>query len=309
MASSPRALVLTGFGINCEYETAHALQLGGAEPEFVHFNQLLKDNGSSLESCQIFVLPGGFAFGDDIQAGRVLANKFKYKLHAPLKKFVESGKPVLGVCNGFQVLAQLGALPGWSAQQGLAIDESKGPGVWSEWQRKMTLARNASGRFEERWVRLHSEDCACPFARHTGTLSMPIRHGEGRVAFSSEADLKQMQDGMQIVFRYADAEGNAASSYPANPNGSADSIAGVCNPAGNVLGLMPHPECHVRYTQSPIWTQNPPMHAKKTQEAGLLARLSAALGLSYPASPVLEPADEGNCMPLFRNLAEYAKKF
>ncbi len=297
MASSPRALVLTGLGINCEAETAHALQLAGAAPELVHFNQLLKEGGSSLESFQILVLPGGFSFGDDIQAGRVLANKFKYKLHAPLKKFVESGKPVLGVCNGFQVLAQLGALPGWE-----------------NWERKMTLARNASGRFEERWVRLRSEDCACPFASHTGILSMPIRHGEGRAAFSSEADLKKMQEGMQIVFRYADAEGNAASSYPANPNGSADSIAGVCNPAGNVLGLMPHPECHVRYTQSPYWTQNPPAVRERggkgsKSPVSFFSRLSAALGFSSPASPVLGPADEGNCQALFRNLAEYAKKF
>ncbi|VVB57070.1 Phosphoribosylformylglycinamidine synthase subunit PurQ [uncultured archaeon] len=291
MASSPRALILTGFGINCEFETAYALRMGGAKTEFMHFNQLQQGSGAALEDFQILALPGGFSFGDDIQSGRVLANKFKYKLHAPLKKFVDAEKPVLGICNGFQVLVQLGILPGWN-----------------NWERKMTLARNARGRFEERWVRLRSEDSACPFARHAGVLSMPVRHGEGQVVFSSQADLKQMQDGMQIVFRYADEEGNAASAYPLNPNGSADSIAGVCNPGGNVLGLMPHPECHLRYTQSPDWTANPPVVRKKKESEGVLGKLASALGLV--SKPVIsEPADEGNCTVLFSNLVEYARKF
>ena len=237
MASSPRALVLTGFGINCEDETAHALRLGGASTELIHFNQLASKSGAQLEEFQMLAFPGGFAFGDDIQSGRVLANKFKYKLNDPLKKFVDAGKPIIGICNGFQVLVQLGVLPGFG-----------------NWERKMTLARNASGKFEDRWVRLRTEDSACPYARHLGTLSMPARHGEGQMVFSSVKDLEQMKEGSQIVFRYADAEGNAANTYPLNPNGSMESIAGVCNSSGNVLGLMPHPECHVRYTQSPDWT-------------------------------------------------------
>lgn len=283
--------MLVGFGINAQAELAYALQKGGARCDLVHFNQLMKDDGSILEDYQILALPGGFSFGDDIQAGRVLANKFRFKLKEPLKRFVDAGKPMLGICNGFQVLVQLGVLPGWD-----------------NWERKMTLARNAQGRFEDRWVNLRSEDCACPFARHLGTMSMPVRHGEGQAVFSSPADLKRLIDGMQVVFKYANPDGSVASGYPANPNGSVDSIAGICNPAGNVLGLMPHPECHVDYLQSPGWTSNPPLPPPPAQKKGLLASLAYALGLSKPAS-IPEPADEGNCQALFDNIVEHAKKF
>ena len=287
MVSSPHALVLTGFGINAEDELAQALQLGGAKTEYVHFNKLLADGGASLEKYQLLALPGGFSFGDDIQAGRVLANKFRYKLHEPLKKFIDAGKPVLGICNGFQVLVQLGALPGFE-----------------NWERRMTLMRNASGRFENRWVHLRAGDSVCQFTAGLGVLSMPVRHGEGRVLFASGEDQKKMEENKQIVFRYADGAGNAADSYPANPNGSADAVAGVCNRTGNVLGLMPHPECHIRYVQSPLWTQNPPERHKKP--AGFWEQLAVGLGLASAPAP---PKDEGNCQALFANLAEYARKF
>jgi phosphoribosylformylglycinamidine synthase len=290
----PRALVLIGFGINAEAELAHALELGGAIADFVHFNQLLKGNGALLESYQLLALPGGFSFGDDIQAGRVLANKFKYKLYSPLKQFIDSGKPVLGICNGFQVLTQLGALPGW---------ESKG-GQFG-WERRMTLARNSSARFENRWVYLRCEKSACPFSQYLPTLWMPVRHGEGRVTFLDEKDLERLKDNMQVVFRYADEVGEPALDYPLNPNGSAYSIAGVCNPQGNVLGMMPHPECHIRYTQSPIWTANPPQK-QEAKSSSIFQKIASAFGL-MPKE--FEPADEGNCLPLFKNIVEYAKKF
>lgn len=286
MASRPRALVLTGFGINAEDELAHALQLGGARAECVHFNQLLTDGGATLENYQLLAIPGGFSFGDDIQAGRVLANKFRYKLNEPLKKFIDSGKPCLGICNGFQVLVQLGALPGWN------------------WERRMTLMRNASGRFENRWVHLRAEDSVCQFSNSLDVMSMPVRHGEGRVLFATGEDKKKMEEGKQIVFRYADAAGQRADSYPLNPNGSTDAIAGVCNAAGNVLGLMPHPECHTRYVQSPAWTLRPPERQKKP--AGFFEQLAVSLGLASAPAP---PKDEGNCVPLFANLADVARKF
>lgn len=287
MVSPPHALVLTGFGINAEDELAHALQLGGAKTECVHFNKLLLDGGACLENYQLLSLPGGFSFGDDVQSGRVLANKFKYKLHGPLKKFIEAGKPVLGICNGFQVLVQLGALPGFD-----------------NWERRMTLMRNARGRFENRWVHLRAEDSACPFANSLDVMSMPVRHGEGRALFASDEDKKKMDENKQIVFRYADASGNASDAYPLNPNGSTDAIAGVCNKAGNVLGLMPHPECHTCYVQSPAWTLHPPERQKKP--AGFFEQLAVGLGLASAPAP---PKDEGNCVPLFANLADAAKKF
>ncbi len=283
MSNKPKALVLVGFGINCEVELAHALSLAGLAPEFVHFNQL-GQNSAILEEHQLLAIPGGFSFGDDIQAGRVLANKFKFKLRAPLEKFIDSGKPVLGVCNGFQFLVQLGALPGWP-----------------KWERSLTLMRNASGRFENRWVRLRTEASACPYAQNLEFLTMPSRHGEGCVALSHATVLDQLNEQRQIVFRYAASHDNMkATSYPDNPNGSVDAIAGLCNPAGNVLGLMPHPECHVRYIQSPHWTAHPPQE----EEKGIFSSLSRSLGLA-PAAP----SDAGNCRPFFDNLAAYAKKY
>jgi phosphoribosylformylglycinamidine synthase len=133
---------------------------------------------------------------------------------------------------------------------------------------------------------------------------MPVRHGEGRVLFASEEDKKKMEDGKQIVFRYSNLAGEKAEEYPANPNGSTDAIAGVCNPAGNVMGMMPHPECHLYYTQSPNWTKNPPPHKKKP--AGIIGHLVSGLGLVAAPPP---PADDGNCVQLFTNLVEAAKKF
>lgn len=286
-SSAPRACVLTGFGINCEHETAHALSLAGATCELVHFNDLLADGGQSLEEFQILAVPGGFSFGDDIQSGRVLANKFRFSLRTPLRRFVDEGKPVLGVCNGFQTLVQLGVLPGWD-----------------DWSRNhLTLMANASGRFEDRWVRLRTERSACPYAQGMEWMWMPSRHGEGQLALSGPKVLERLDAQGQVVFRYASpTDGHKAMSYPDNPNGSCDAIAGLCNEAGNVLGLMPHPECHVRYAQTPTWTMQPP-HAVGRSE-GFVDDVMRGLGLSKPASV----KDEGNCLPLFERMVAAGRK-
>lgn len=281
---NPKALVLTGFGLNCEVESAHAIALAGAEPKLVHFNQL-QQNPKMLDEFQLMLLPGGFSFADDIQSGRVLANKFRFKIFDPFRRFVEEGKPVMGICNGFQMLAQLGALPGWNG--------------WED--RALTLMANESGRFENRWVRLRTEASVCPFAQSMDFVTLPVRHGEGRIALSHPGVLDRLEEQKQIVFRYASSvDGLRADTYPDNPNGSLDAIAGVCNEAGNVMGLMPHPECHVRYVQSPHWALHPP----DDPPGGLGGALSSWLGMRPPS-----PADRGQCVPLFDNIVSQAKRF
>lgn len=282
MAKKPRAAILSGFGLNCEYETAHAFSLAGANAQIVHFNTFLSKS-SLFEEFEIFAIPGGWSFADDIQSGRVLANKFKFRLGSPFKKFVESGKPVLGICNGFQALVQLGALPGWDDWNG----------------KKLTLMHNRSGRFINKWVRLRAESSVCPYAGSMqDIITLPIRHGEGQVVLQDAKTLDALCDNRQIVFRYAAPDGLKAQCYPDNPNGSADSIAGICNEAGNVVGMMPHPECHIRYLQNPFWTANPPSTAKKGALSRLLSGISKKRG-----------EDFGNCAPFFEEIVKRAKAF
>lgn len=285
--AKPKALVLCGLGQNCEFETAHALALGGAAPEIVHFNDLLSGK-HDLEDYQAFALPGGFSFGDDIQSGRVLANKFRYKLSSKFRKFVDDGKPVVGICNGFQTLVQLGALPGWD-----------------DWSRRLALMRNASGKFEDRWIKMRTEASACTFAQGCEYIFAPVRHGEGQVAFRESRDMQRLIDNRQVVFRYASlSDGMAATCYPDNPNGSADAISGICNEAGNVLGLMPHPECHVRKFQSPHWAAQPKTpKPKKEGIGGFLSSVRTSLFGSSAESQI------GTGLPLFIGIANSAKKY
>lgn len=280
--SRPKTCVLTGFGINSELELAQSFENAGASTEFVHTSSVLEDP-KTLEDYQILALPGGWSFADDIQSGRVLANKLRYKALPELKSFIESGKPVLGICNGFQVLIQLGALPGW--------------GGWDS--REMTLYHNKNGRFIDRWVSLRSESSKCLYSQNMSILKMPIRHGEGQLVLKNMAALNKLDDNGQIVFRYAAADGLKAMDEPANPNGSADSIAGICNEAGNVLGMMPHPECHIKYTQFPTWTKDP----HHLQQKGLVHELMDGLGFGQ------KKKKHESCMPLFENIVERAKKY
>lgn len=226
-----RTLILRAPGTNCDVETAFAFEQAGATVSSAHVNELVRKD-KRIADYQIVVIPGGFTYGDDISAGKILANELKLKLGDDIRKFVGGGGLVLGICNGFQVLAKAGILP-------QAADTGQ----------KLTLANNDSSRFECRWVYLSVDrESPCVFTRGIDTMYLPVAHGEGKVV----AEPKVLR-GLNVVLRYADKEGNIRADYPYNPNGSADSIAGICDSSGRIFALMPHPERFLRWTQHPRW--------------------------------------------------------
>lgn len=225
-----RILVLRAPGTNCDEETARALRDVGASVELVHVKKIV-ERRIDINDFHGIVFPGGFSYGDRVRAGAIWATKLKSKIANSILEFVGDGKPVLGICNGFQVLVELGLLP--YSKRGL--------------QPHATLAPNISSKFEDRWVYLRCENVdKCIFVRRYERLEvvrMPIAHSEGRFILGDEGELERLISNGQIVFRYCDSRGDPANnSYPLNPNGSLYDIAGICNEEGNVLGLMPHPE-------------------------------------------------------------------
>lgn len=227
-----RTVVLRAPGTNCDMETAFAFKLAGAVVEFVHINELLGKE-RQLSDYQIMAIPGGFTYGDDISAGRILANELRLKLGEDIRRFLDEGKLILGICNGLQVLLKAGILQG-------SMDFAR---------QSVTIAANDSARFECRWVRLSVEESSpCVFTRGISSMYLPVAHGEGKVF----ADVR-VTEALNIVVRYADDEGATTAAYPYNPNGSVGSIAGICDSSGHVFGLMPHPERYVRGTQHPRW--------------------------------------------------------
>ena len=239
MPSKVKALVITGFGLNCEAETEYAFELAGAVVEQVHLNDLL-EGGRSLDEFQILAFIGGFSFGDHIAAGRVFANRLKYRLNEPLQKFVADGKLVIGICNGFQTMVKLGILPG------LDGDYTK---------QSVTLTHNDTGVFRDAWVHLKGEpESPCIFTRGLGRLHLPVRHGEGKFVTRDEGALREIEEQRLVAVRYVDPETNAPTlEYPHNPNGSANAIAGVCDPTGRIFGIMPHPEAYLSPYNHPHW--------------------------------------------------------
>jgi phosphoribosylformylglycinamidine synthase subunit PurQ / glutaminase len=237
---SVRAIVLTGFGINCDVETESALARAGADTERVHLNDIIADT-ALLDACHIFAVPGGFSFGDDVASGRILANRLRHKLGEPLKKFVNDGKLMIGICNGFQVLVKMGILPMFDG----------------EFVQETTLTNNNSSRFENRWVALKTApDTRCVWLKGIASLELPIRHGEGKFIAKDDAVLERLKKNGQVVLRYVNADGSpAGGAFPANPNGAQDDIAGICDPSGRIFGLMPHPEANVHRTNHPTWTR------------------------------------------------------
>ena len=250
-ASRPRVLVMHAPGTNRDREAAWACELAGGAPEIVHINALI-GGARRLGDYAMLVIPGGFSYGDDLGAGRLWANDLTHRFRSALDAFVAAGKPVLGICNGFQALVKAGYLPGSAPVQ------------------RATLTTNQRARFECRWVRLRAvPESVCLFTRGLEEdIYCPVAHGEGRLAVIDEATRQGLWQEHVVSLQYVrpqDAQQGdnmavgvpvcAAAGYPANPNGSIDDIAGLCNARGNVFGLMPHPEDHVFAQQHPRWTR------------------------------------------------------
>lgn len=234
----PRVCILRTDGTNCDRETAHAFTLAGGSPDFVHVNEL-RSGRKRLEDYQILAIPGGFSYGDDIASGKVLAVELISYLRDQFAGFIEAGKLVIGICNGFQVLMRTGALPFLSIGDMYA-----------------TLAPNSSGKFECRWVEMVVGESPCIFTRSlTGmAITLPVAHGEGKFFAGADAIEALWTDSDETLAPLLYSKnGGTTYRYPANPNGSALNIAGVCNATGRVFGLMPHPERFVERTQYPNW--------------------------------------------------------
>ena len=236
--TTPRALVLRAAGSNCDEETAYAFTTCGARSDVLPLLPFL-ENPSVLADYQILAIPGGFAYGDDIAAGRVLALEIVHRAGDHVLELVERGGLVLGICNGFQVLVQMGLLPG--------LDQPIG-------EREFALTDNESNVYQDRWVHLRAETDRCPFLRQGERYYVPVAHAEGRIV-ADDAVLGRARSEDRIALRYVEADGSDQPSFPSNPNGSMDAIAGLTDRTGRILGLMPHPERHFFPFQHPTWTR------------------------------------------------------
>ncbi|OFZ22536.1 MAG: hypothetical protein A2X94_02735 [Bdellovibrionales bacterium GWB1_55_8] len=229
MSDKPRALVLTGDGINCESETAVALRMAGFEAEIRHLNDLISekidlDRLSSRYAA--LAMPGGFSFGDDLASGRVLALKIQCSLGWDLPKYASRGGLVIGICNGFQALIRMGVFG-----------------------KDVSITHNVSGKFLDTWVKVAPAGTHCAWLRGVGTMDLPVRHGEGRIVLATERRSEALGK--------MDRAGMLCLKYEGNPNGSEERLAGLCDATGRILGLMPHPEAFVRWTSHPEWTAQP----------------------------------------------------
>jgi len=241
--AQPSVLILRSAGTNCDLEAQHAWERAGAGTQRVHVRRLT-DEPQLLREYQVLTLPGGFSYGDDIGAGRILAAQLERHLLAALHEFIDRGGLVLGICNGFQVLVQAGLLP-WRRADGQP--------------RTCTVAANEPPGFQDRWVCLEARAKHSVFLEAGRRYEMPIAHGEGRVAFTTPADFAAVRSRGLDALTYVDPPAGAqrAGGMPANPNGSTGDIAGLCDDTGRVLGLMPHPERFVDWTQHPCWSSQP----------------------------------------------------
>ena len=233
-----KALVLTGYGLNCDNETAHSLTLAGANARRVHINSVI-DGSANIDDYQIMVFGGGFSWGDDHGAGVVQAVRMKHTVGEKITRFVENGNLVIGICNGFQTIVNLGLLPGFDNNYH---------------DRSVALTYNDCGNFRDDWVTLAiNADSPCVFTRNLTTIDLPIRHGEGKFV-AEDAVMRRLFENHQVVCQYALPDGTPADNqFPFNPNGAMMDIAGICDPTGRVFGLMPHPEAFNHPANHPQW--------------------------------------------------------
>lgn len=237
--AQPRTIVLTGYGINCDEETRYAFEKAGAIAEIVHINDVI-ENTSMLEDYQIFVFPGGFSYGDDTGSGKALSNRIKNNLRDEIDRFIRRDTLMLGICNGFQVMVNIGVVP--------AFEKTVG-------NTEVSLEHNNSFRYQCRWVDLTIEkDSNCVFTKGIDTLHIPIAHGEGNF-FAPEEVLRKIEEKKLVTMRYSKSDGTPADGeFPFNPNGSVDDIASICDSTGRIMGMMPHPERGMFFSQRDDWT-------------------------------------------------------
>lgn len=233
----PKALVFSGYGLNCEEETRYAFELSGADAEIMHINDLI-DGLKKLEDYQILAFPGGFSYGDDTGAGNAYANRLRNHLWEEFQKFIKKDKLIIGICNGFQILVALGLLP--------ALDKKYG-------ERQVALMNNNNARYTNRWVDLKVMGMKTPWLKDIKEFSTPVAHGEGKF-YAEDKTLKRLKENGQIVLKYFKGEICKYQNLEANPNGSLEDIAGIVDETGKILGLMPHPERGMFFTQLPNWT-------------------------------------------------------
>lgn len=260
-ASEVGVLVFSGYGLNCEAETAAGFEMLGSRPRVRHFADVAVDP-DALEGMHIVVFGGGFSFGDHIASGRVFANRVRARMGDRLARFVDEGGLVLGICNGFQTIAKLGLVPGLHRRNGdpLAVQQA-------------TVEHNDRLGYRNQWVRLRIDPRSpCVFTRGAteALLEVPSRHGEGKVLLDPAFE-DEVADGHLVPVRYADATGRATEDWPDNPNGSPGGIAGLCDPTGRVFGLMPHPEAYLYPENHPDWIAQ--------RDAGRLPTRGVGLGI------------------------------
>ena len=247
--AAPRVLVLRAPGTNCDLETADAFERAGAHAERIHVNRLL-ENPALPDRYQILCLPGGFSYGDDIAAGRILAVRLRQQLGAMISAFTGGDRLVLGICNGMQVLMRMGLLTGDLDRN--ADDDRP--------RTAATLTWNHSGRFVDRWVHLKTDPKTdCVFLRDVSSMYLPIAHAEGRFVMADPSVRDRLSSDGRLAMRYVASEDAGIEDDrlppPANPNGADSNVAGVCDASGKIFGLMPHPERHIDATHHPRWTR------------------------------------------------------
>jgi phosphoribosylformylglycinamidine synthase len=231
-----KALLLYGYGINCENESRYAIEKSGGKADIFHLNKVL-EAPKILEEYNMLMIPGGFSFGDDLGSGKVFGNKIKFRLREQLEQFVKAEKLVLGICNGFQVMVKMGLLPE------------------PDFVQKVSLTGNDSGHFEDRWVILKANPASpCVFTKGIDYILEPVRHGEGKFVAKDDATMNALKQNNQVVFQYVDETGGLAG-YPYNPNGSVENIAGICDRTGRIFGMMPHPEAFNIVQNCPYWVR------------------------------------------------------